>query len=687
MSITQKVILLPVLVALLMFAATIALITVEISALSDDFAADTIRQNKLVVTQNVALLGETVKTAELLSHDNRFGQAVARNDSARVRELAVALVKETPLDFITIADDKGLILARGHSDTKGDSMAHRENFKAAMRGQSFVGIESGKEIPLSVRGGFPLYYEGKIVGMISAGKNLATEGFVDSAKKMVDAEVTIFLGDTRATTTIIKDGQRITGTKLNAPAIESAVLGRGEAYFGRNQILGEEYSTVYWPITDISGKHIGIFFVGKSMKELLAQKIDVQLKITAASSVILLAALLLGLLFGGQVRKSIRARDHWYAQILNTVRAPITVTDPAGNVTLMNKSALAAAGTDSGIGKSHDRIWNIADPACSPLQYLSDHVEGSLAIERGGVCYEADVSRLYDPKGGEIGYFELLNDVTTEKNLERLLSCICDVAGEVRRNSEEISETSQSLSRNTSRQAEEVTAISQSMTDLAARSQEDTRHLHTATQLAESTRASSDQGNMTMTSMVASMQRITSSAEDIKKINRIIDDIAFQTNLLALNAAVEAARAGHSGKGFAVVAQEVRNLAARSARAARETSDKIEGTVKEIQEGSQIAKQTAAALNEITGFAKKVAGITSEIAAASEQRHNKISEIAASLQVINQSTHANADGAEETSNFASRLNNLAADLLQMTNAQSVPVAAESRRAQLPCAEE
>ena len=151
------------------------------------------------------------------------------------------------------------------------------------------------------------------------------------------------------------------------------------------------------------------------------------------------------------------------------------------------------------------------------------------------------------------------------------------------------------------------------------------------------------------------MEEISKASEETSKIIKTIDEIAFQTNLLALNAAVEAARAGEAGAGFAVVADEVRNLAMRAADAAKNTADLIEGTVKKINEGSQLVNDTNAAFLEVADSTVKVGDLVAEIAAASGEQAQGIDQVNKAVSDMDQLTQQNAANAEESASASEEM--------------------------------
>lgn len=239
------------------------------------------------------------------------------------------------------------------------------------------------------------------------------------------------------------------------------------------------------------------------------------------------------------------------------------------------------------------------------------------------------------------------------------------VAVQIAEASAQVSDASQSLSQGATESAASLEEISASMTELASQTRLNAENAEQASRLSASTREAASQGGQLMTELVKAMEAIDKSSADISKINRVINDIAFQTNLLALNAAVEAARAGQHGKGFAVVAEEVRNLAARSAKAAEETASLIEDGLDKTRNGSGLAARTATALEEIASAANKAADIICEIAASSNEQSEGIAQINQGLGQIDQVTQQNTASSEESAAAAEELAGQAAYLRQM----------------------
>ncbi|MCB1157591.1 MAG: HAMP domain-containing protein [Leptospiraceae bacterium] len=237
----------------------------------------------------------------------------------------------------------------------------------------------------------------------------------------------------------------------------------------------------------------------------------------------------------------------------------------------------------------------------------------------------------------------------TIDSFNELISEILNAAEQILVSSKQVADSSQSLSQGSTEQASSVDEITSTLRAIEEQANLNAKMAEDVSQQANEVKGQALKGNTEMKSMLTAMTEITETSENIAKIIKEIDAIAFQTNILALNAAVEAARAGQHGKGFNVVAEEVRNLASRSATAAKETAGLIEGAIKKVNVGTEIANRTAGVLNEMTEGVVKVSGLVKNIASASIEQSASVAESTTGVNQISEVAMNVAATAEESS--------------------------------------
>ncbi len=252
-------------------------------------------------------------------------------------------------------------------------------------------------------------------------------------------------------------------------------------------------------------------------------------------------------------------------------------------------------------------------------------------------------------------------------NLNEVMSNINTASEQVSSGSKQVSDSSIALSQGATEQASSIEELTASIEEISVQTTKNAGNADQANILALKAKENADQGNNQMKEMLKAMEEINISSSNISKIIKVIDEIAFQTNILALNAAVEAARAGQHGKGFAVVAEEVRNLAARSANAAKETTDLIEGSIKKVEGGTKIANATALALNNIVEDVAKAATLVNDIAVASNEQATGINQINQGIMQVSQVVQTNSATSEESAAASEELSSQAELLKQQVD--------------------
>ncbi|MGL6107984.1 methyl-accepting chemotaxis protein [Romboutsia sp.] len=299
------------------------------------------------------------------------------------------------------------------------------------------------------------------------------------------------------------------------------------------------------------------------------------------------------------------------------------------------------------------------------IEYEGEDEIGSLSNSMRQVCsqtklvVEDTVRVLQEVAGGnfnvntKVKYIGAFKSI--EKSVQQITSDLSDTmnqinlsAQEVGQASEQVASGSQMLSQGATEQASAIEELSATIIEISDKIKDTATNANKANRLTLSAGADIEEGNEQMGSMVKSMEEISITSNEISKIIKTIDDIAFQTNILALNAAVEAARAGAAGKGFAVVADEVRNLAAKSAEAAKNTSVLIESSIKAVNNGTRIVNNTATSLQKIIKNTNQTALIIEAIAKKSEEEANAITQVTLGLEQISEVVQTNSATAEES---------------------------------------
>ncbi len=410
-----------------------------------------------------------------------------------------------------------------------------------------------------------------------------------------------------------------------------------------SELIGNYYLTVF-PIKDFSGTQIGVMAMTEDITEMLASLVSIknagEASMTSIEKKSIFAALFLLALIGSIV-----------VLVTNYITKPLSMA-----VGVTESIALGDLSQRLNIQRE-DEVGALSNSLNAMCSSLSSKVKLAQKIASGDLASGIHLTSDRDEFG------KALQEMVS--GLSDLVSEVNEASAQIVSGSMQVSDVSQELSQGATEQAASLQEITSSMTEIAYQTRQNADNATVANQLSGGAIKSADEGNTNMKAMVAAMKEINQAGQDISKIIKVIDEIAFQTNLLALNAAVEAARAGQHGKGFAVVAEEVRTLAARSAKAAQETATLIAGTVSKTDNGNKIAAQTSNSLEEIMQGISKMNDQIGKIASAANEQAEAISQVNEGLNQIDQVTQQNTASAEEGAAAAEELSSQAGHMRAM----------------------
>lgn len=623
------------------------------------------RMQNVIQTANDITALRFAQSAALLAQDGHLARAVIARDYEQIMLLSEKAMKETGADFMTVTDAQGIVLGRGHSKKRQDSVINQETVAQALRGTPAVAVVAGTVVPFTIRASRPITYEGRLLGTLSIGTSLVAPQYLDWLKKLSGMDVTIFKGDVRAMTTIEKDNKRVIGTKLQSPEIVEAVLQRGELRFSQNNILGIEYKSAYWPVKAADGDITGMWFVGMPLNSLMYLEKRAILTAVWAAGALLAVQLLISVVLGLRVSAPVRKITRYVLDVAGGKKdatLDIHSRDDMGE--------LAHALRDM-VKKQEQLMLESADKAEEARKQAG---EAAKAMEE---AHEARQQAEQAKRDGMTSAAAQIEDVVNKLN-----AAINDIAVQVE-------QSDGALSNAASRLSETATAMEEMNTTVL----EVAKNAEVAADVSTAARQKATDGAVVVSESVAGIQEVQRQsltlkagmatldghARAIDQIMGVISDIADQTNLLALNAAIEAARAGDAGRGFAVVADEVRKLAEKTMtsttevgtavkaiqQSAEQSAQQVERAVRNIAQATELSNKSGESLAEILRMVEHTADEVRAIATAGEEQSAASEEITRSVSEVNDITFATSQAMRTAADGLESLRGRSQDLIDL----------------------
>ncbi|MCL1828601.1 MAG: methyl-accepting chemotaxis protein [Oscillospiraceae bacterium] len=656
------------LIVALMFAVIITIIiyfvTVRSLYLVEKLAANEAAASNVTLAKELQRLeNEALTQAEIIGLSHSVVNAVM-NDDENALKTALFELKEN-LDLITVCDTHGNVIGRVHSDLKHDDVLNQKALSTALStGHGISTIEKGTVVGLSTRGSSAIRdFSGNIIGAVTCGHDLSDPKYVDLVKDFCNSEVTIFDEDTRLMTTIIDDkGNRVVGTKASDEVIERVIHQR-ESYSLQIPLFGSEYFAYYSPLI-VDNTVAGMLFTGVPIDEAMSVRQEMLNSVLMAGIICGVVCILLIFFFN-----------------LFTVNRPLKKIGAFARMIREGDIGVESSTIARIDVRSSDEVGILARELEQAYVQLQGYVREIKERMQGLVNGDLATESTFDFHGDFVLIKQSINEHV--HNLNRIMTEISASSSEVSHGAKQIADGAQTLAQGSTEQAASIEELSSSIAEIAVKTKNNAEIAGKTATLEDSIIVNVEKGSRQMEEMVSAVREINQASHSIIKIIKVIDDIAFQTNILALNAAVEAARAGQHGKGFAVVAEEVRNLASKSAEAAKETGVMIEDSMEKAELGARIAEETAASLTEIINGINESSEFIKEISKASEEQSLGIEHINIGIDQVAQVVQQNSATAQEEAAASEEMNSQSS-ILQKLVSRFTLNSRDSRRA-LPSA--
>ncbi len=660
-------------IALLLFA--VALLTMAISVTVDHYLSAGLNQMSQQEINSKAdavdfMLKETSQevrgTTALLASRPDVAAAIVAKDKAKLVEIAKQAQRDLKIQFVTIADADGVVVARGHSDKSGDSVKNQVNVQKALAGQTTIGMEEGTAVKFSLRAGAPVYQDGKIVGSVTAGINLSSSNdFVDEMKKVLDVECTIFYGDTRVATTLEREGKRVVGTRMDNPRVIETVLQKRARFLDINKIIGREYNTAYWPILGTDGNVAGMLFIGSDRAAIAATERTILYSTLAASSMVALVVLVVGFFTARGMTSPLRR----IIDLARKVSRGDLEARPEGRF----------SGEMGELAGALDKMVTGLKAKIAEAEAMSQEANEEAKCAEAARA-EAEKAQSMAEAAKREGMLE------AAENLGLVIESIIAASGELESQVEQVRDGADHQRDRLREVVEAIAQMTATVLDVAknasraAQSAEDTKTKASAgSAVVEESMRSIDRVNAVSANLKDAMAALGDQTQAIGRVMSVISDIADQTNLLALNAAIEAARAGEAGRGFAVVADEVRKLAEKTMTATKEVGQAVVSIQQSVAGNIQNVDQAAVAVSEATGLAGKSGDVLREIlelaeasarevagiAAAAEQQSAAAEQINKAMNEVSEVVESTSSGMHESAQAVHALADLSGDMDQI----------------------